>query len=253
MKASYKGVLGLGLLSTSVSLYNIIKSNDYSFKMIDKKTMSQIHYKKTCTDDSNKEVTMDDVVKGYEYAKGKYVIFDDEDYKKVISEVDKIIIIKEFVKPSQIDWYAVEKCYYLLPTQEDDEVFELIKKAIEKSRLVGIAKAVIGNKESLMMIRAKNHKLYLSTLYFHDEIQELPVNSKKLLMNKETLSLTIDLIKAMKKDFIPQLYINELNKRIEDAISYKVVNKIDIKQDVPGTNLISSVKESMNKLNNQIE
>lgn len=103
MAYSYKGSISFGLVYIPVTLHSTIKNNDIGFNMIDKKTMSRVKYKKTCADCDGREVRQEDIVKGYEYEEGKYVLFDEKDFEKLKSKKDKNITIEQFVNLAEID------------------------------------------------------------------------------------------------------------------------------------------------------
>ena len=103
MAYSYKGSISFGLVYIPVTLHNSIKQNDIGFNMIDKKTKSRVRYKKTCEECGNREVKQEDIVKGFEYEDGKYVIFEEKDFEKIKSKKDKNITIEQFVDISEVD------------------------------------------------------------------------------------------------------------------------------------------------------
>jgi len=97
MAFSYKSSISFGLVYIPIKLFAAVKNNDIGFNMIDKKTNSRVQYKKTCVDCDDREVRQDEIVKGYEYEKDKYIIFDDNDFEKLKTNKDKTIAIEEFV------------------------------------------------------------------------------------------------------------------------------------------------------------
>lgn len=116
MAYSYKGSISFGLVYIPVTLHNSIKENDIGFNMIDKKTMSRVKYKKTCADCEGREVKQEDIVKGYEYEEGKYVIFEESDFEKIKTKKDKNITIEHFVKLDEDDPLYFDRPYYVNPT-----------------------------------------------------------------------------------------------------------------------------------------
>ena len=116
MAYSFKGSLNFGFVYIPITLYSSIKDNDIGFNMIDKKTMSRVKYKKTCVDCGEREVSKDDIVKGFEYEEGKYVIFDDDDFEKIKSKKDKNITIEQFVNLDEVDPLYFDRPYYVVPT-----------------------------------------------------------------------------------------------------------------------------------------
>ena len=152
MAYSYKGSISFGLVYIPVTLHSTIKNNDIGFNMIDKKTMSRVKYKKTCADCDGREVRQEDIVKGYEYEEGKYVLFDEKDFEKLKSKKDKNITIEQFVNLAEIDPLYFDKPYYVAPTGAE-KAFSVLLSAMEEEGKAAVAKTVLGTKETLIAIR----------------------------------------------------------------------------------------------------
>jgi len=162
MAYSYKGSISFGLVYIPITLHNTIKDNSIGFNMIDKKTMSRVRYKKTCSDCDGREVKQEDIVKGYEYEEGKYVIFEEKDFEKIKSKRDKNITIEKFVNVSEVDPLYFDKPYYVAPTGAE-KAYSVLLIAMEEENKAAIAKTVLGEKETLILIRAKNGQMLLNT------------------------------------------------------------------------------------------
>ena len=119
MAYSYKGSISFGLVYIPVTLQSSIKQNDIGFNMIDKKTKSRVRYKKTCEECDGREVKQEDIVKGFEYEDGKYVIFEEKDFEKIKTKKDKNITIEQFVEVAEVDPIYYDKPYYVVPTGGD--------------------------------------------------------------------------------------------------------------------------------------
>ncbi|MBQ8792184.1 MAG: Ku protein [Clostridia bacterium] len=204
MAHSYKGAIAFGLVYIPVTLSVSVKNNDLGFNMIEKKTMTRVKYKKTCVDCDDKEVKNEDIVKGYQYEKGKYVIFTDKDFEKIKSPKDKNITIQQFVDLDEIDPIYFDKAYYV-NSAGADKAFNVLLKAMEKEKKAGIAKTVLGTKETLIVLRAKDGKMLANTMYFHAEIQKAPA-IKSTKIEKQELELAINLINQMTKEFKPEIF-----------------------------------------------
>ena len=139
MAYSYKGSISFGLVYIPVTLHSTIKNNDIGFNMIDKKTMSRVKYKKTCADCDGREVRQEDIVKGYEYEEGKYVLFDEKDFEKLKSKKDKNITIEQFVNLAEIDPLYFDKPYYVAPTGAE-KAFAVLLSAMEEEGKAAVAK-----------------------------------------------------------------------------------------------------------------
>lgn len=248
MAYSYKGAITFGLVYIPVTLSLSIKENNVSFNLLDKKTMSRIKYKKTCVDCDNKEVKNENIVKGYQYEKDKFVLFSDDDFEKLKSQKDKNITIQNFVKLSEVDPIFFDKSYYVNPTGSE-RAFLVLLKAMEKKNMAGLAKTVLGTKETLILIRASKGNLIASTLFFYEELQQAPT-IKEVQIQKKELDLAVTLIEQMTEKFKPEKYKDDYNKKIQDAIKKKIAGKKIIsakKQDVPKNiiNIMDALKKSL--------
>ncbi len=247
--ATIKGAISFGLVYIPVSLSLSIKDNDIGFNMIDKKTMTRIKYKKTCVDCGNREVKNEDIVKGYQYEKDKYVIFTDEDFEKLKTAKDKNIVIEEFVSLDEVDPIYFDRCYYVSPIGAE-KAFNVLLMAMEKQNKAGIAKTIIGTKETLILIRVKNSVMLINTLYFSEEIQKVP-EVKKTKVEKKELELAINLIEQMSSIFKPEKYKDEYNQKIKKAIKRKIagneiVQSKEQHEPVKIINLMEALQKSLN-------
>ena len=170
MAYSYKGSISFGLVYIPVTLHNSIKQNDIGFNMIDKKTKSRVRYKKTCEECDGREVKQEDIVKGFEYEDDKYVIFEEKDFEKLKSKKDKNITIEQFVDISEVDPIYYNKPYYVVPTGAE-KAYAVLLSAMEQSGKAAIAKTVLGTKETLVMIRAKDGQMLFNTLFFAGQVR----------------------------------------------------------------------------------
>ena len=239
MAYSYKGAIAFGLVYIPITLQLSIKENDIGFNMIEKNTMSRVKYKKTCVDCDNKEVKNEDIVKGYQYEKDKYVIFTDKDFEKIKTKKDKSITISQFVDLSEVDPIYFDKAYYVVP-KGAEKAFNVLLSAMEKENKAGIAKTVLGTKETLVLIRAKNGKMLASTMYFASEVQKCP-EVKKAKIDKQELDLAINLINQMTKPFKIETYKDEYNEKLKKAIKRKIAGNeiIEAKEDDGPDNIIN--------------
>ena len=248
MAYSYKGAITFGLVYIPVTLVASIKNNDIGFNLIDKKTMSRVKYKKTCVDCGNREVKNEDVVKGYQYEKDKYVIFTDKDFEKIKTKKDKNITILEFVNLEEVDPVFFDKAYYVKPIGAEKS-YEVLLTAMEKEKKAGVAKAVFGTKESLILIRAKEGVMLLNTLYFSSEVTKAPQIKSKKMQGKE-VELAVSLINQMTEKFRPEKFKDEYNLKIKKAIKNKIagnqiVEYVEKEEPTKIINLMEALEKSL--------
>lgn len=220
MAYSYKGAIAFGLVYIPITLSLSVKENDIGFNLLEKKTKSRVKYKKTCVDCNDKEVKNSDIVKGFQYEKDHYVIFDDEDFEKLKTNKDKNITIEEFVKIEEIDPIYFDKTYYVNPIGAS-KAYNVLLKAMESTKKAGIAKCVFGTRETLLLLRAKEGKMLVYSLFFANEIQA-PPKVEKIKINTKELDLAKSLINQMSAPFKIDKYKDEYYLKLQKAIKRKI-------------------------------
>ena len=146
MAVAHKGSISMGLVLIPVGLYKTTVDNDIHFNQLDKESKARIQYKKYCSH-CNKEVGPNDIIKGYEYEKDKYVVMTDDDLEKIKTKKDKTIHILQFAKISEINSIFYEKDYYAIPDTGAEKAYELLRQALLSQKKVAIAKTVMGTNE----------------------------------------------------------------------------------------------------------
>lgn len=248
MAYSYKGAITFGLVYIPINLQLSIKEHDIGFNMLEKKSKSRVKYKKTCVDCNNKEVKNEDIVKGYQYEKDKYVIFTDDDFEKIKSEKDKNITIQQFVKLEEVDPIYFDKAYYVKPIGAN-KAYHVLMKAMESEKKAGIAKTVLGTKETLLVLRARDGKMLVNTLYFHDEVQKAP-EIEKTKLSKQEIDLAKNLINQMTAPFAPENFKDEYYLKLKKAIKQKIsgneiVEAKNQKEPAKIINLMEALQKSL--------
>lgn len=249
MAYSYKGSISFGLVYIPVTLHSTIKENDIGFNMIDKKTMSRVKYKKTCADCEGREVKQEDIVKGFEYEDGKYVIFEDKDFEKIKSKKDKNITIEKFVNLSEVDPLYFDKPYYVVPTGAE-KAFAVLLSAMEQEGKAAIAKTVLGTKETLILIRAKDGQMLLNTLFFEEEVTKNPAKEITEKGNAAELKMAKAIIEGMTGEFNPEEYRDEYRQKVQEAIERKIAGKEIV---APKEKSIGTVANLMDALTKSLE
>lgn len=246
MAYSYKGSISFGLVYIPVTLHNTIRNNDIGFNMIDKKTMSRVKYKKTCADCDGREVKQEDIVKGYEYEDGKYVIFEEKDFEKIKSKKDKNITIEKFVNLSEVDPLYFDKPYYVVPTG-GEKAFAVLVSAMEEEGKAAVAKTVLGTKETLILIRAKNGQMLLNTLFFYEEVTENPAKEIKEKGTDSEIKMAKTIIEGMTGKFDPRDYKDEYREKVRSAIESKIAGKEIVAHKDRGEGKVIDLMEALKK------
>ena len=252
MAYSYKGSISFGLVYIPITLHNTIKDNSIGFNMIDKKTMSRVRYKKTCSDCDGREVKQEDIVKGYEYEEGKYVIFEEKDFEKIKSKRDKNITIEKFVNVSEVDPLYFDKPYYVAPTGAE-KAYSVLLAAMEEENKAAIAKTVLGEKETLILIRAKNGQMLLNTLFFEEEVQNNPAKEIKGSGSSQELAMAKAIIESMSGEFNPKDYKDEYIEKVKSAIERKIAGKEIVSAKESRETNIVDLMEALKKSLSQVQ
>jgi len=224
MAVSHKGAISFGLVHIPVSLYTAAQDNDVSFNQLHKEDNQRIRYKKICSH-CGKEVTSNDIIKGFEYDKDKYVIVTDEDFEKIKTEKDKTIQIVHFTDLNEIIPLYYYKTYYAIPDVGGEKAFELLRTAMKQENKVAIAKTVMGTQEALLTILPTDEGILIETMYYQDEIKEVPKNIAHPNLNEAELTMAKTLINSMVKHFEPELYKDEYQIRLRELIEQKINGK----------------------------
>ena len=225
MRPTWKGSISFGLVYIPISVYPATREEKLSFRQLRKTDLSPIKYKKVAEADM-KEVPADQIVKGFEYEKGRYVVLSDEDFEKVRIESTHSIDITDFVDLDQVDPKFFYKPYFLEPQKGGDKAYALLHKALSGTGKIGIAKVVIANREYLAAVKPDGLFLVLELMHFASEVltpEELS-RPKTDLIDKE-LKMANALIESMSSEWQPDKYRDEYRDAVMEMIETKAKNK----------------------------
>ena len=170
-RAIWSGAISFGLVSVPVRLFTATESKELKFHFLDRRDMSPIGYDKV-NKDTGKHVDADDMIRGFEVEKGRFVELEDEDIDRLDIELTHAIDICDFVSIDEIDPLYFRKAYYLLPQEGAEKPYRLLVKALEETGRVAIAKVVIRNKQHLAASARSAKTLVLETMYYADEVRQ---------------------------------------------------------------------------------
>ena len=223
MRAIWKGSISFGLVNIPVALYPATRREELKFRMLREKDLSPINYKRVAEKDG-KEVPWDQIVKGYEYEKGKYVVLKDEDFQRVDLEATQTVDIQDFVEIEEIDPMYFYKPYYLEPQKGGDKAYVLLRDALKKSNKVGIAKVVIKTRQYLAGVKAEDGVLVLELMHFAEELADASKLKvpKKNEPGKREMDMAKSLIDSMSSKWNPDKYKDDYREALMDVIEEKV-------------------------------
>jgi DNA end-binding protein Ku len=253
MRPIWSGSISFGLVNIPVKLLSAVQAEDLNFDMLSKKDMAPIRYARIDTK-TEKEVAWREIVKGYEYTKGKYVIIEDEDFKKASPEKSHSIDIVLFAKQEEIDPVYYEKPYYIIPAKGGEKSYRLLLNALEKSGTVGIAEFMLRNRAHVCAVKVFNDVLLLNQMRYQEEIREVPdVEIKNQKITEKELQLAVKLIEQLREKFDPSAfkdtYVAELKKVIKAKAAGKTIRIADEPKKTTGAvkDLMEVLKQSLEK------
>jgi len=214
--------ISFALVNIPVVMNPIIRNNDTSFNQLHDKCMQRIKYIKFCPH-CKQDVKEKDIIKGYEYEKDNYLVFEKEELTKLKLDNDKEIEVVAFVNISEIDPYYFEKSYFL-ETENKSKAYNLFCEALKKSKKVAIAKTILGSKFYYCILRFASSGIILTTLYFDEEVN-VPEKELSLKISEKELNLAIKLIDSLTGKFEPEKYKDEYQENIKKAIDDKLSGK----------------------------
>ena len=222
MRAIWKGSINFGLVYIPVSVYPATKEEKISFRQLRKSDLSPIRYKKVAEADQ-KEVPADQIVKGFEYEKGKWVTLTDEDFEKVQIESTHSVEITDFVDQAQINPKFFYKPYFLEPQKGGEKAYALLHKALTGSGKLGVAKVAIQKREYLAAVKPDGLFLILEPMHFAQEVLEpSSLNSgADRSVSPQELKMATALIDAMTTDWDPTKYKDQYQNALMQLIQEK--------------------------------
>ena len=223
MRAIWKGSISFGLVNIPIALYPATRKEELRFRLLRKSDFSPVNYKRVAEKDG-KEVPWDQIVKGYEYEKGKFVVLKEEDFERVDLEATQTVDIQDFVHVDEIDPMFFHKPYYLEPQKGGDKAYALLRDALKDSKKVGIAKVVIKTREYLAGVKPEDDALVLELMHFADELadtEKLHV-PKKVEVGKREMNMAKSLIDSMSAKWNPEKYHDEYREALMEVIEQKV-------------------------------
>ncbi|NHM29361.1 Ku protein [Neobacillus terrae] len=224
MHTIWKGSISFGLVNIPIKLHAATEDKDIKLRTLHKECHSPIKYEKVCPV-CEVEVKPEDIVKAYEYTKGKYVVLENDDLDKLKKEnEDRAVEIIDFVKMEQIDPIYFDKTYFMSPHEGGSKAYSLLRKALQDSQKVGIARMIIRSKEQLGVIRVYENTLVMETIHYPDEVRKaadvpnVPAEDKVTDRELDTAILLID---QLTTEFEPGKYIDEYRNALLELIEAK--------------------------------
>ena len=225
-RAMWKGAIAFGLVNIPVELYSATRDHRPKFRLLHAKDESPVHYERVCQSEG-KPVGWEDLVKGYEYEKGQFVVLTKDDFKTAALEKTKTVDILDFVDPDEVDERYFETPYYLQPGKGADRAYALIREAIRDAGKIGIAKIILRDAQHLGALEVIGDALVLTMMRFADELADLDefrfpktgdIRAPELKMAKQ-------LVESLSAKWEPEKYTDEYRDNLMRIIKGKMKGK----------------------------
>ncbi len=226
-RALWKGAISFGLVHIPVELFSAEKPSELDLTMLDRRDFAPIGYKRI-NKETGKEVTWDDIVKGYEYEPGEYVVLSEEDLKQANVEATQTIDIVTFVDAREVPLSYYERPYYLAPTKGGEKVYALLRETLRRADKIGVAQVVIRTKQHLAALFAMDEVIVLNTLRYAEELREpsdlvLPdLHSKKAAPTDKEIQMALSLVEGMSEAWEPQRFHDTYREDVLALVKKKV-------------------------------
>lgn len=241
MHTMWKGSISFGLVHIPIKLFSATEDKDIKLRMLHKECNSPLKYERTCPV-CEKEVAQEDIVKGYEYEPGQYVILEKEDLDDLALEQNKSVEIIDFIKLDEIDPIFFNRSYYIGPNDNGQKAYTLLKQAMEQSGKIGVAKITIRSKQHLAVVRVYKNALVLETIHFPDEVRnvdQVPGLPDDIELTEKEMETAIQLIEQLTTPFEPEKYTDDYRTALMDLIQAKVTgNEVKHAKETPQTNVV---------------
>jgi DNA end-binding protein Ku len=222
MRAIWKGAISFGLVNIPIALYPATRAEELKFRLLRASDMSPVNYKRVAEADG-KEVPWDQIVKGYEYEKGKFIVLKEEDFQRVDIEATQTVDIGNFVNLEEVNPIFFHKPYYMEPQKGGDKAYVLLREALKASGRIGIAKVVIKTRQHLAAVKPQEDGLMLELMHFASELIDagefkFPAGKE---VGKKEMQMAQALIDSMSDDWKPEEYVDEYRAALEKVIDEK--------------------------------
>ena len=245
-RSIWKGAINFGLVTIPVGLYTATDNKTPKFKQLRKTDHSPIRYRRVAEADG-KEVEWDDIVKGYEFEKDRYVVFTDQELESAHPDGNKLVDVVQFVDESEIDPMYYKSSYYLAPEKTGIKAYKILEEALEDKGRVAIAKVSIREKQQLATLRAKDGTIVMETMYWPDELrdaefEELEANVE---IRPEEVQMAASLIDNLTKPFDAATYVDHTREAIEELAAKKVAGEEIVAVASPEPTKVTDLLEAL--------
>ena len=248
----WKGAISFGLVSIPVKTYGAVSEHKTGLRLMCPRDKSPLSFRRICPKE-NREVPWEEVIRGYEVQKGKYIPITPKELESLELQSGRTVEIFQFVDSERLDPVYYDSSYYLVPDEHGEKPYYLMLGALEANNKVGVGRVVMHEKEHLVGLRPYEGSILMSTLHFADEVRsprDFPELKKPPEIDKEELELAGQLIKIMKKPFSFKEYRDTYQENLMKLVEAKMKGKeevieLRVPEIKPTKNLMEALKASI--------
>jgi len=225
-RALWKGSIAFGLVNIPVELHTAVRDSRPHFRMLHAEDKSPVRFERVCQREG-KPVAWDELVKGYEYEKGRFVVLTKEDFKSAALEKNRTIDIRSFVKPEEIDDRFFESAYFLVPPKGAERAYALLREAIRDTGLVGIATVVLRDAQHLAAVEVSRDALVLTLMRYSEELVDVSEYRfpHATDVRKPELQMARTLVENLADKWDPAQYTDTYRENLMKIIKAKMKGK----------------------------
>lgn len=243
----WRGHLTFGLVSFPIKLIVAAREESISFNLLHKTDNSRIKQVVYCQAE-DKPVDRDELVKGYEYEKGQYVVVEPEDLKKVAPKTATAMEIQEFVKAGEVDPVYLESSYYVVPETAGEKPYALLFTVLKNSGYYGVAKMAMHSREHVVILRPGSRGILLHTMFYADEVRKTDeFHADTSLVKEKELELATMLVQSLEADFEPQKYHDAYRENVLQMIETKKEGREVVETPTPRVAAVVDILEALKK------
>lgn len=225
-RALWKGSIAFGLVNIPVELHTAVRDSRPRFRMLHAEDRSPVKFERVCAKEG-KPVAWDELVKGYEYEKGRFVVLTKEDFKQAALEKTRTVDIRSFVKGEEIDDRFFESSYYLLPAKGGERAYALLREAIRQTGRVGIATIVLREAQHLAALEVVKNAMVLTLMRYAEELVDtsdytFPTASE---VRKPELEMARTLVENLADTWDPSQYTDQYRENLMKIIKARMKGK----------------------------
>ena len=247
--AVWKGSLTFGLLAVPIRLFTAARSERLNLHQLHKECHTRLKQPLYCPS-CDRQVNRSEVVRGYEYEPGKYVVVSDDEIKKITPRSSKTMEIAAFVKQEEIDPIYFDSSYFVLPEKEHEKAYALLLKTLEDTQRVAIATVTMHQREYTVFIRPRKHGLTLHTMYFANEIRKVAGYGeidKNIKLKPQEVKLAEQLVETLAADFKPEQYHDTFQEKLKELIAAKQKGKTVVEEQAPARAPVIDMMEALKR------